>query len=153
MKIKHVLSDALTSAGPLGRVETLTFQAPLSRPPTGGQHRKPCFIPILSHLSRALRKLDFCLCENKGPDQLRSNCEADQHLCFLYTDSTLSLLLKSEFQASSLHSEDVQASLCQNWSETSTGFLASLLISSILFVLSLVGSLWIKRVNYSIKIS
>ena len=25
--IKHVLSDALTSAGPLGRVETLAFQA------------------------------------------------------------------------------------------------------------------------------
>ena len=36
-----------------------------------------------------VRKLDFCLCENKGADQLRSNCEADQRLCFRYTDSTL----------------------------------------------------------------
>ena len=27
-------------------------------------------------------KLAFCLCENKGADQLRSNCEADQRLCF-----------------------------------------------------------------------
>ena len=41
-----------------------------------------------------LRKPDFCLCENKGADQLRSNCEADQRLCFRFTDSTLSLLLK-----------------------------------------------------------
>ena len=48
-----------------------------------------------------MRKPDFCLCENKGADQLRSNCEADQRLCVRYTDSTLSLLIKSE-QASML---------------------------------------------------
>ena len=36
------------------------------------------------------------ICENKGADQLHSNCEADQCLCFRYTDSTISLLLKSE---------------------------------------------------------
>ena len=41
-------------------------------------------------------KIGYCLCENKGADQLRSNCEADQRLCFRYTDSTISLLLKSE---------------------------------------------------------
>ena len=41
-----------------------------------------------------MRKPDFCLCENKGADQLHSNCEADQHLCFRNTDSTISLLLK-----------------------------------------------------------
>ena len=33
-------------------------------------------------LSRIVRKPDFCICENKGADQLRSYCEADQHLCF-----------------------------------------------------------------------
>ena len=27
--------------------------------------------------------------ENKGADQLRSNCEADQRLCFRYTDNTI----------------------------------------------------------------
>ena len=43
-----------------------------------------------------VRKPDFCLCKNKGADQLRSNCEADQPLCFCYTDSTISLLLKTE---------------------------------------------------------
>ena len=42
-----------------------------------------------------MRKLDFCLCENKGADQLRSNCEADQRLCFRYTDSAIPLLLKT----------------------------------------------------------
>ena len=30
------------------------------------------------------RRQDFCLCENKGADQLCSNCTADQHLCFRY---------------------------------------------------------------------
>ena len=44
-------------------------------------------------MSRIVRKPDFCLGENKGADQLRSNCEADQRLCFRYTDSTISLLL------------------------------------------------------------
>ena len=29
------------------------------------------------------KKTEFCLCENKGADQLRSNCEADQHLFFV----------------------------------------------------------------------
>ena len=26
-----------------------------------------------------MRKPIFCICENKGADQLRSNCEADMH--------------------------------------------------------------------------
>ena len=30
--------------------------------------------------------------KNKGADQLRSNCEADQRLCFRYTDSTIPVL-------------------------------------------------------------
>ena len=50
-------------------------------------------------LSRLVRKPDFCLCENKGADQLRSNCEADQRLCFRYSDSTISLLPKSEISS------------------------------------------------------
>ena len=46
-------------------------------------------------MSGVMRKLDFCLCENKDADQLRSNCEADQRLCFRYSDSTIALLLVS----------------------------------------------------------
>ena len=48
---------------------------------------------ILLHLSRDVRKPDFCYaCENKDADQLRGNREADQRLCFRYTDSTIPLL-------------------------------------------------------------
>ena len=43
-----------------------------------------------------MRKPDFCLCESKGADQLCSNCEADQPLCFRYRDSTVPLLSKSK---------------------------------------------------------
>ena len=51
-----------------------------------------------------MRTPKFCLCKNKGADQFRSNYEADQHLCFRYTDSTVSTLffLNPKFQASSL---------------------------------------------------
>ena len=34
------------------------------------------------HMSRIVRKLAFCICENKDADQLRGNPEADQRLCF-----------------------------------------------------------------------
>ena len=50
-------------------------------------------------MSLAVRKPAFCICKNKDGDQLRGNCEADQPLCFRYTDSTIPLLPK--FQASS----------------------------------------------------
>ena len=76
-----------------------------------------------------MRKRDFCLGENKGADQLRGNLEADQRLCFRYSDSIIPLLLKSEISSLYLFSELVQAGLCRTWSETpTTGFLASRLI-------------------------
>ena len=45
-------------------------------------------------------KPTICIGENKGADQLRSNFEADQRLCFHYTDSTIALL--SKYKISSL---------------------------------------------------
>ena len=54
---------------------------------------------ICNHMSRIVRKPDFCLGENKGADQLRGNREADQRLCFRYSDSTIPLLLKSEISS------------------------------------------------------
>ena len=45
-----------------------------------------------------MRKQDFCICENKDPDQLRGDREADQRLGFRYTDSTLPLLTISDFK-------------------------------------------------------
>ena len=51
------------------------------------------------HMNRVVRKPAFCLCENKDADQLRGNREADQRLCFRYTDSTIPLLSKSEISS------------------------------------------------------
>ena len=52
------------------------------------------------YLSRVMRKQTFCICKNKDADQLRGNCEADQHLCFRYIDSTIPLLSKTEISSS-----------------------------------------------------
>ena len=58
-------------------------------------------------------KPTICIGENKGADQLRGNREADQRLCFHYSDSTIPLLLKSEISSFYLFSVLVQAGLCQ----------------------------------------
>ena len=63
-------------------------------------------------------KPTICIGENKDADQLRSNREADQRLCFRYTDSTIPLLLKSEISSFLLGSVLVQLGLCQTCSET-----------------------------------
>ena len=41
--------------------------------------------------SRSMRKPTTCICKNKGADQLRSNSEPEQHLCFRYKGSTIPL--------------------------------------------------------------
>ena len=51
------------------------------------------------NMSLVMRKPDFCICENKGADQLCGNRTTDQHLCFRYTDSTIPLLFKSEISS------------------------------------------------------
>ena len=53
----------------------------------------------IGHLSLVMRKPAFCICENKDADQLRGNCEADQRLCFRYTDKTIPILTKSEISS------------------------------------------------------
>ena len=68
-------------------------------------------------LSRRMGKPTICISENKGADQLRSNCEADQRLCFCYTDSTIPLLSKSKIFSFQPSSVTVQPSLCRTWSE------------------------------------
>ena len=56
-------------------------------------------IDSLAQMSRVVRKPAFCICENKDADQLRGNREADQRLCFRYTDSTIPLLPKYEISS------------------------------------------------------
>ena len=76
-----------------------------------------------------MRKPDFSIWENKDADQLRGNREADQRLCFRYSDSTIPLLPKSEISSLWPFSVAVQPCLCGTWSETpKTGFLTKRLI-------------------------
>ena len=64
-------------------------------------------------------KPTICIDENKDADQLRGNREADQRLCFRYTENALALLLKSEISRFKPPSQvAVQASLCQTCSKT-----------------------------------
>ena len=51
------------------------------------------------HMSHHMGKPTICICENKDADQLRGNREADQRLCFRYTDSMIPLPLKSEISS------------------------------------------------------
>ena len=87
-----------------------------------------------NYKSRIVRKPDFCLCENKGADQLRGNCEADPQISFAVIAKLISAFvfatrivqflyfLNPKFPASS---HLVQLGLFQTWSETpKTGFLA-----------------------------
>ena len=86
-------------------------------------------ISIVDNMSRVMRKLDFCICENKDADQLRGNREADQRLCFRFTDSTIPLLPKTEISILLPSSVTAQPGLCRTWSETpKTGFLTTRLI-------------------------
>ena len=55
-------------------------------------------------MQRPMGKPTICIGENKGADQLRGNREAgnreaDQRLCFRYTDSIIPLLHKSEISS------------------------------------------------------
>ena len=68
-------------------------------------------------MSRRLRKPTICICENKGADQLCSNCTADQRLCFRYTDRTV-LLHKIEISSLWPSFVLVQLGLCRICSET-----------------------------------
>ena len=61
-------------------------------------------------------KPTICIGENKDADQLRGNREADQRLCFRYSDSTITL--KSEISSFYLFSVLVLAGLCRTCPET-----------------------------------
>ena len=68
-----------------------------------------------------MRKPIICTCENKVlrcRSASRYNREADQRLCFRYTDSTLHLPLKSEISSFKPASVTVQPDLCRTCSET-----------------------------------
>ena len=65
-----------------------------------------------------MRKLTFCICENKDADQLRGDREADQRLCFRYLDSIIPLPPKYKISSLQPSPVAVQPGLCQTWSES-----------------------------------
>ena len=58
-------------------------------------------------------KPTICICQNKDADQLRGYREADQRLCFRYTDSILTLLFKSDISSFQTASVTVKSDLCR----------------------------------------
>ena len=68
----------------------------LYEPPLYGGEKKRVGSNKYPESSLVVRKPAFSICENKDADQLRGNREADQRLCFRYTDSTIPLLPKDE---------------------------------------------------------
>ena len=60
-----------------------------------------------------MRKTTICIGENKDADTLRGNREADQRLCFRYSD----LLAKSKISSLSPSAVTSQPGLCQACSE------------------------------------
>ena len=87
------------------------------------------FNTLCSYLSRVVRKLAFCICENIDADQLRGNRDADQRLSFRYKARTILLLPKSEISSLYPSSVTVEPGLCRTRSETpKTGFLTTRLI-------------------------
>ena len=56
-------------------------------------------VTSLYYMSCLVGKPTICIGENKDADQLRGNREADQRLCFRYSDSTVPLLLKSKISS------------------------------------------------------
>ena len=64
-----------------------------------------------------MRKPTIFIGENKAADQLLGYREADQRLCFRYTDSTIPLPLKYKISSPKQSSVTVQLDLCQTWLE------------------------------------
>ena len=67
----------------------------------------------VQEMSRPMGKPTICIGENKGADQLCGNREADQRLCFRYSDSIIPLLLNSKISSFWPASVAVQADLCR----------------------------------------
>ena len=71
-------------------------------PPNEPRHEKTCFW----HMGKI------------GADQLSGNHVTDQRLCFLYIESAIPLLSKSEISILKPSSVIVQSGLCQIWPKT-----------------------------------
>ena len=74
--------------------------------------KKPVFSRRGSYLSHNMRKPAFCICKNKGADQLCSHCAADQCLCFRYIYKLQSLNYQNQKLQASSHCLWLYRSVC-----------------------------------------
>ena len=96
-------------------------------------------------------KPTICIGENKGADQLRSNREADQRLCFRYSDSTIPPLLNSKISSFYPASVAVQAALPGRKPHCWFSHEAAQLIAIDLTRISLTSCLWDTGKQYSAR--
>ena len=105
-----ILFLALVRKPALPNIQTTVCNMPthLFMQPYNIQCQLPCLYNLFNlkqsflnnlHVSRLMGKPTICLCENKGADQLRGNREADQRLCFRYSDSTIPPLINSKISS------------------------------------------------------
>ena len=89
-----------------------------------------------------MRKPTICMGENKDADQLRGNREADQRLCFRYTDRTFPPPLIPKLSRFYVSSVTVQAGLCWTWLKTQiVGFFMHRLILLYCYIVITVHSI------------
>ena len=96
----------------------------------------PKYVQLVLHVSMSLvvRKTCFLHAKNKETGQLCGNREADQRLCFRYTDSKIPLLPKSKISRLWPSSVAFQLGLCRTRSETPVFSERSSYISNLLFM-------------------
>ena len=82
-------------------------------------------------------KPTICIGENKDADQLRGYREADQRLCFRYTDSTIPLLLKFEISSFKPASVAVQGGLSDLFRNHIVGYPTRWLIYELIYNLKI----------------
>ena len=110
VKISHYMFSAMASLIPL--MSSLALLAVVKRLGYSGHHlltlvplgklkRNHCYHTTVERykISRVMRKPAFCVCENKGTDQLCGYRTTDQHICFCYIESTILLIPKSEISS------------------------------------------------------
>ena len=87
-------SRNVPGARPLQSLGNLQLQNPTAAIVTPDTHktRLDLFVEVhflMIYKSHIMRKPTICIGENKDADQLRGNREADQRLCFRYSDSII----------------------------------------------------------------
>ena len=94
-------------------------------------------------MSHVMRKVDLSICENKGPDQLCSNCIADCTFVLVTWIVQFLRYLLSKLEASSVLCLSAKAGLCRTWLEPPK---TSFLMSRLVLYTTYLNDIWILRI-------